>query len=334
MGRWLDSLLNSSDLEKDLKKFLIGLKPKSKIFLLAVSGGLDSAVLMKLFIQMQNKFGFKVVVAHIFHGPSQDKAMMKYRKTAYKVVRDTCNSSGIAFVSNSVELSSPTTDDLGQIWPNSSEESLRSFRIEGLRKLKALTGADYVVFAHHRDDLLETRLMRLIRGVGQGGLKAMRRKSKVTLRPFLNFWREDLESIARVNKIKYAKDPSNLDQGYFRNWIRVQWLPQLERFQPGAKKSLVRSLENLSVQPSATAGNVKILISDKGVDRAGLLALEYVEQRQILATYFRQTLVASYSSSHIDEVLKRLRTPQKNFEFKVAGRVWIVTENHLSIRSV
>jgi len=302
---------------------------RNKKLLVAVSGGLDSVLLFHLLKTLRRKTNFQMIVAHVYHGPERGS----YRREAFDFVRQLAGED-VAFVSNVKDpggSSSEQWDIFGEAFPKNDEESLRVYRSTVLRKLSQLTEADLIVLGHHRDDLLETRLIRLIRGVGPEGLKSMSMKTLKIFRPLLMVWREDLKRLADAQKLRYLEDPSNINLKYLRNWIRHKWLSDLESYRPGATRSLARSLELLSRESRVYLRQLKTFIQPDGVDRSAILALTNVEQRQIIASYLKSRNVKNYSASHVDEVLKRLKSSKNIFEFKVAGRVWNVTATRVRV---
>lgn len=110
-----------------------------------------------------------------------------------------------------------------------SEEALRKERYEFLRKIRKQVGADIIVTAHHADDQLETFLMRLIRGSGLEGLKAMAPQTGRVLRPLLMVSRKEILAFARSKKIIFREDATNEEDLYLRNRIRKHLVPQLKR---------------------------------------------------------------------------------------------------------
>lgn len=184
--------------------------------------------------------------------------------------------------------------------------------------------------AHHAEDLLETRLIRLVRGVGQQGLRAMSILARHRFRPFLEVSREELKKYAEGRGLKWLEDPSNWDTRYFRNWIRNEWLPSLEKFRAGSAQSLMRSLNNLAVR----ANSLKMPISEKGIDRNRLLALDKPDQMRVLARYMILKGIKSYRRGQIQEILKRLDTSRTEFRFTCAKQEWHVDAEHIGICSM
>ncbi|WP_244261641.1 tRNA lysidine(34) synthetase [Anaerococcus hydrogenalis] len=93
------------------------------------------------------------------------------------------------------------------------------------------------------DDQAETVLMRIIRGSGLDGLKAMDYKNGPIIRPIMDFKKSQILKFLDYNKIDYHIDYTNLQRDYTRNKIRLDIIPQIEKINPNFKKSLVNLSE-------------------------------------------------------------------------------------------
>jgi len=192
--------------------------------LVALSGGLDSTVLLHLL-----RFGLeptKVVVeaAHFDH------AMRVASEADALWVKGLCRAWEVPL-------------HLGRTpQPLSSEDEARRARYDFLLRVKGSVGADWLLTAHHGDDQAETVLFRIFRGTGLAGLAGIpARRSPGILRPLLSFSREELAGYARHVGIRHRADPSNADLSYSRNVLRKRILPQVEEtVAPGARRSLRR----------------------------------------------------------------------------------------------
>jgi len=125
----------------------------------------------------------------------------------------------------------------------SPEEAARKARYQALQSVMA--AGDVLLTAQHRDDQAETLLLQLMRGCGLPGLAAMPEYASLppgfVLRPLLTQSRDQLETCAREGKLAWIEDPSNLDQGYDRNFLRHSVFPLLETRWPGLTTSLART---------------------------------------------------------------------------------------------
>src|SRR5690606_26436576 len=129
-------------------------------------------------------FGFHFKACYIHHGPSADPQQVDYRFNAWSFVKEFCAKQSIEFFSNySGEEAEEFYKNFSQTL--SSEAQYRELRQNYFQKLKEEQKWDWLVYAHHRDDLLETRLIRLIRGVGSEHLQSMSFAHEGVLRPLL-----------------------------------------------------------------------------------------------------------------------------------------------------
>jgi tRNA(Ile)-lysidine synthase len=201
-----------------------GLLSERDHVLVALSGGLDSVVLLHLLRFHPPVRGLTITAAHLDHrmrdGSSSDAAW----------VRGLAKSWDVSLVSGVAEPA-PT-----------GEDGARSVRYAFLRRVADEVGATRLATAHHADDQAETVLFRAVRGSGPGGLAGIRDRGPDRLvRPLLPFWRWELETYASTVGLRWRVDPTNEDSGYARNVLRHEILPRLEAaVAPGARKALVR----------------------------------------------------------------------------------------------
>ncbi len=199
------------------------LKP-SKYFV-ACSGGLDSMVLMDLFaewIRLQRPDPV-LVVLHVNYG-----------------LRGLESEGDADFVQEQAKLRGLECRllkvEAGRQAKSGIQDWARQIRYDWFAS--QCGPQDKVLLAHHEDDLIETILMRVVRGSGLSGLQGMKRLEGLYWRPFLGMSRKDIEEIAGREKILHREDSSNAKLAYSRNRIRKQILPELEGMFPGSGKNL------------------------------------------------------------------------------------------------
>ena len=200
--------------------------------LLALSGGPDSVALLHVLRELAPRLGFRLAAAHLNHrlrGAESD------RDEAF--VRDLCSTVGVELV---VEQSS----DLDPAAPN-LEERAREARYAFLASAAAQHGASHIAIAHHADDQAETVMLRLLRGAGAAGLGAMAETMTLAptgltlLRPMLRVGRREILRYMDSIGARFVSDSSNAHQGFLRNRVRVELLPELERhYAPGLRRRL------------------------------------------------------------------------------------------------
>jgi tRNA(Ile)-lysidine synthetase-like protein len=121
------------------------------------------------------------------------------------------------------------------------EEAGRFARYQAFGEERVRRGADYVLTAHQAGDLTETALLRLVRGLGPGGLSALSARSGRVLRPLLGFSREELLQVALGSGLAPLEDPTNLDLRRPRNFLRLKVIPLLKELNPALDKAFQRA---------------------------------------------------------------------------------------------
>lgn len=298
--------------------------------LLACSGGLDSVVLVDVFSRLAKRWNLELAIAHVHHGRTGDADVDAFRAEARSFAKALAADFELPF--HDILFESLHSEEA----PPKSEAALRRFRLIALEGLRQTLEFDRVAFAHHADDLFETRVMRLIRGTGGDGLRAMKPLAGRTVRPFLRVAKARLRHHALTHELSWVEDVSNRDSRYFRNWIRETWLPLLESRRPGSSTSFARSLEVLaqSAAPDEAADG------GSSFDRLEVNRLEFdrlttAEKQVQVARMGRQFEAKDFGTSRIGEVLKRLArletTHQKSTSFQVGGLVWKIDPRQITV---
>lgn len=204
----------------------------NKQYWLAYSGGLDSHVLLHLFVTLRQHYPVRFQAVYIHHGlsPHADDWEQHCRKI--------CADLNVLFTSYKVHA---------QPQPGQSPEELaRIKRYQQFSKL--LAAEDYLLTAHHQDDQAETVLLQLFRGSGPQGLAAMPKikkwKQGFHARPLLNFPRSELKKYAEDNHLKWIEDESNFNRKLTRNFLRHEVIPLLKTRWPSVNKTLARAAEH------------------------------------------------------------------------------------------
>lgn len=285
--------------------------------LVAFSGGVDSASLLCGLAKI--KF-LQLALCYVHHGDSENK---EFRDAALDLATETAQKHRLPLFIEKVQM------------PLRTEEEMREARYLALKKAAQEFQAEVVALGHHADDLLETRMMRLIRGVGAQGFVGMGEVYQQLWRPLLSVSKAHLCDYAEKENIRFLEDPSNQDLDPLRNWLRQSWLPQLEERIPGSLTSLARSLENLvgrdSEEDHLLAKHRELHPEGAGVALSFLLALSLKSRRTLLAQYLYSLNKRDFSQGHLDEVIKRLDNTEKVHTFKVAGCVWSVNAGRVIV---
>lgn len=200
----------------------------------AVSGGPDSMALLHLLKTMAADTPFRIVVAHVnhqFRGAESDAEA--------ELVRSVAEQWGLPCEIASLNIPGYMADT-----GMNAQAAARAKRYQFLKETAYRHGCPYILLGHHAGDQAETVLMRIIRGTGVGGLAGIpfRRKEEdlELIRPLLRITKYELLTYCKRNEVPYAVDSSNSDRHYFRNAVRLDVMPVLEKHNPQLQASLVR----------------------------------------------------------------------------------------------
>jgi tRNA(Ile)-lysidine synthase len=217
-----------------LKQFLEFIR-KHKLFtaeeriLLAVSGGLDSMVMILLFIEAK----FNIAVAH-----ANFKLRGEESDGDEAFVRSFCEARGIPFFTKAFDTNNYAAEKKISI-----QMAARELRYVWFRQLVKLHGFTKIATAHHQDDQAETIFLNMVKGEGLNGLTGMPINKRNVVRPLMFATKENLEHYARNTHIKWREDSTNKEDNYHRNFIRHQIFPRIHKINPGLNESLLRTSE-------------------------------------------------------------------------------------------
>ncbi|ESU28269.1 tilS protein [Flavobacterium limnosediminis JC2902] len=209
---------------------------KGKKLLLAVSGGIDSMVLVELLHHLK----FDISVAHCNFNLRGDES-----DGDTEFVKSTCEKYSIKFYVKHFE-----TKEYANLHKLSIQVAARQLRYDWFNELLEKKGFDYLLTAHHLDDSVETFLINFTRGTGLEGLTGIPQQNEKIVRPLLIFTREDIEEYSKENNIEWREDSSNASDKYLRNKLRHKVIPILKELNPGFSDSFLQTLENLQQSES------------------------------------------------------------------------------------
>ncbi len=205
-------------------------EPGQKV-LLAVSGGIDSMVMLHLF----EKSGFNYGIAHCNFQLRGDES-----DADEEFVKEQVFNRGIQSFFQTFD-----TIEYAEINGISIEMAARELRYSFFEKIRKEHGYDAIATAHHSDDLIETFFLNLSRKTGIKGLSGIKEKSGNIIRPMLFTNRKEIEVFAAKNYIGYREDSSNSEMVFQRNFVRHSIIPLFQQLNPSFKKNLLASIKNL-----------------------------------------------------------------------------------------
>lgn len=259
--------------------------------LLAVSGGVDSMVLLHLYFALKLDFA----VAHCnfqLRGTESD--------LDEKLVIDFCQKNNIPCFVERFD-----TMQFVENRKTSIQIAARELRYNWFKQICIDQNYQFIATAHHLDDQAETFLINFTRGTGIDGLVGIPEKNENIIRPLLSFSREDILKYAIENEIAWREDQSNASTKYLRNKMRHLVLPVLKEENAEFLKSFQNTLNHLK-QTQLLANDAVAFFEKECVkmkDKELEIDLEKTENFNNKKHYLLQIL-KRYGFSSIDEIEK------------------------------
>jgi len=206
---------------------------KQKLFgagdkiLLAISGGMDSIVLLDIMIRLS----VTIAVAHVNHSLRADESDEDER-----FVKNIASKYRLPYHSIKVDvkaLAKATKANLSDVG--------HRVRYEFFTKMADLHGYDKIATAHHADDVVESFIMRSMEGAGLQGISGIPVSNGRVIRPLLHVHRKEISDYAERHELKYREDSSNRSLDYRRNAIRAVIRPALSKINPTADRGMRQS---------------------------------------------------------------------------------------------
>lgn len=200
--------------------------------LVAVSGGIDSVVLLYIMYSLKRDLNISLGVVHFYH-----KVRIYGCKTDFFFVKKMAENFTLPFIFGAGDVPA-----MAKKHGKSLEEAGREARYDFFYSLIDKSDWNKIALAHTASDQVETFFMRLIRGSGLNGLAGMSgAREEKFIRPLLSVWREELEDYAGKNDLFYREDQTNKDCYFFRNKVRNKLIPYLEKeFNPRLSEGIYR----------------------------------------------------------------------------------------------
>lgn len=198
----------------------LGALPKSRRYLLGLSGGRDSVVLLHWLLTLGYR---RLIACHFEHGLRGHAG-----KADARFVERLAQKHGLDFELGSARIAKAAAETKRSIETAAREERMAFFqRVASRRRCRT------IFLAHQADDQVETFLMNLLRGAGRRGLGAMRERSShgrlEVVRPLLGVWRSEIDEYISEHRLKFREDSTNQELHARRNRTRHRIVPWLEK---------------------------------------------------------------------------------------------------------
>lgn len=311
-------MLSQENFNENLQA-LIG-EEKSPSFLLAVSGGVDSMVLLYLISNFKSQISNSFVVAHINY-----KLRGKDSDLDQKLVEDFCENHQIKLHIYQVSEKDQKPENASiQLWA-------RELRYRFFREIQEQENLKFLLTAHHLNDQLETFFINLSRGSGIAGLSGIPTNENQILRPLLPFSKEEIYAFAKENDIPFREDISNAKNDYLRNKIRNTIIPHFLDLTPHFLNNFKKSINILNQSKDFIYNQIdKILteISIKNEDDFWILNKEKLSQE---SPFVQFEILKKFGFDNKNEIAK-IFTAETGKIFYSENYTLLINRNELIIR--
>lgn len=265
-------------------------------FVLAISGGLDSMVLLHLFSENLHRLQNRVEAVYVDHG------LQAISRNWSDFCATQAQRLGIPFYSCGID-STPGRNDSIENWARTRRYQLLTARLQD---------NDILFTAHHLDDQVETFFLQALRGTGTRGLAGMSSIRRIAngyhARPLLSFSRKELEAYAKDNNLEWVEDPSNTDNSHDRNYLRNVIMPLVASRWPAYRKTISRLIEHQSetrdLLQELAEEDLNSMLDDvrQGLDLEKLKLLSVARQKNLILQWARQQQLATPNMAHLLQI--------------------------------
>jgi tRNA(Ile)-lysidine synthase len=292
--------------------------------LVAVSGGVDSMVLLDVLESLASKHRWRLAVAHFNHqlrGRSSDADQRLVQRTAKRL--------GLKCVTGAADVRAHA-EGRGVSIEMAARELRHRFLATIARRLRIST----IALAHHADDQVELFFLRLLRGSGTEALAGMKWRNPSPqdpririIRPLLGETKAALLEYASARKLPFREDATNAQLDIQRNRIRNELLPLLEtRYQPALRRVILRQMEILGSEGACVSEAAQTWLAARARPHFRTLGPGF--QRRVL-----QLQATSLAVPLSFELIEQLRlNPGCPVSIRPSLQVWCDADGHLVVR--
>ncbi len=294
--------------------------------MVSVSGGMDSLSLLHLLYDLREDLRVTLHVFHLNHMVRGEEAEEDMR-----FVKDFAQKLNLPCTALSFDVSAYVAENRLSL-----EEGAREVRYMLLEKVADEIKADKIVLGHHRDDNVETFLMRILRGAGAEGLRGILPVRGKCIRPLIEVGKEEIENYCQINNLEFRVDTSNLSLFYERNKIRHKLIPVLEEYNPKFKEIISNTIEILDEENaylSCLAEECLAKLAEQSKDlikisSLKLLSLPLAIQRRLARKIIELIKgdLRGIEFKHIEKVLEGAAFEEKSFQMDLPGDLVVFSE--------
>lgn len=281
------------------------LLPQKKRILIAVSGGQDSLCLLKLLLDLQSKWTWKIAIAHCNHGWKYDTEIANH-------VQQLAKNWGIP-------LYLKITSQLKE-----TEAAARNWRYQALTETAQENNFSIIVTGHTQSDRAETLLYNLVRGAGNDGLGALTWQRLLTnnitlVRPLLTINRLETWEFCKQFNLPIWEDKANENLGYARNRIRKELIPYIQtNFNPQVETNLAKTAEIIRDETeyleSCAKKKLEKAINEDGtkLNRLVLQLIPLALQRRVMRQFLLKISPKKPNFEQIEALITLINAPKRS----------------------
>ncbi len=286
-----------------------GLLPQGCRVLVGISGGQDSVALMRLLIDLQAHWQWRLQAIHCNH---------RWRQDADANAR---------FVVQTLADWQVPCEVISADQPPQGEAAARQWRYGVFYEVACRDGCQAVVTGHTASDRAETLLYNLVRGSGANGLQALAWQRPLSgtsleiqlVRPLLNLTRAQITDFCQAHNLSIWEDSTNADPIYARNRLRLDVLPLLrQHLNPQADRTLAQTAEILSAEVEYLDNQTQILwqgcwdAAHNRLNRQALAMAPLALQRRVIYRWLGQNTPQQIRFAHVDKLVQLITAPNRS----------------------
>jgi tRNA(Ile)-lysidine synthase len=277
-------------------------------YVVAVSGGVDSVVLLDLLSKQKN---LDLVVAHYDHGIRDDS------QDDREFVEKLAEKYDVEF-----------EYDEGNLGEGASEAIARKARYTFLQHVESKYNARAIITAHHQDDILETLCINILRGTNRKGLSSLQDTDGIK-RPLLAYSKNEIIAYVKQHNLTWREDSTNTDQKYLRNWIRHNVISKLSKKQ---RQQLI-DVYNHTAELNQSIETILDTVTDHTqLDKKLVIASEHKVSMELIAHWLRQNGLTDFDSKTLDRIVIGIKTLANGKEIPIYGRnLAVIGQEHINI---
>lgn len=281
---------------------------ESNTVVAAISGGPDSMLLIELLLKYRKMSNFNLIVAHVNHNLRDESIKEKEDLEKY------CLENNLKFEYYEIEKrkNKPLT-----------EVEARNIRYEFFDELMKKYSATYLATAHHGDDLVETVMMKIVRGSslrGYSGFSQISEKNGYKIiRPLISLTKKEIINYLDKEKIGYALDSTNCDEKYTRNRFRLNILPFLKTEEKNVHLKFKKFSETLNMYDEYVKKNAKLAMQNVYINNELIVdefnKLDLVIKREIISIILEKeciNIIERLNETHISSILNMVDNSKPN----------------------